>query len=222
MIGLGHHARELAPDVGQGREPLDVGAPRIEPALPDRRLADVVEDEADLRTAPDQLDHVVELVVIDAEIEAQPETRQQLEPVDEGRPQAEGVIGLALQEPADALDQGQRRQLLEIRLDRVAVLERRRRDHAHDARVGGGQPRDQARLLLVLARIGAGLDPDDPVDLDRALRLIELRQQVGRIELRALHPAVADAAGIVEMHVSVDDRDVSHRLTLCRRGTHWL
>ena len=43
------HSRDLAGDIGKGCQLRDVGAPRFHPALANRWLAEMVEDEAHLR-----------------------------------------------------------------------------------------------------------------------------------------------------------------------------
>jgi hypothetical protein len=104
VVGLRRHAAQLADDVGQGGELAQLGAPRIELPRADAGLAQVIEHEAHLRALPHQPDDIRELPVIDAEVETETKPRQQPHAAHEIRSQAEGIVGLVLQQPAHALD----------------------------------------------------------------------------------------------------------------------
>ena len=132
VVGLGRHAGNLAMDVALRCERLDVPAPGLgQPGL-DAGLADVVEHEADVRALPDHLDHVGQMVVEDADVEAEVVRRQQLEAGDEVGLDAEIGIGLGLDEPPHRAQDLVPAKPIEFGLDGVAVLERKCRDHAFE------------------------------------------------------------------------------------------
>ncbi len=171
----------------------------------------MIENEADLGALAHQRDRILELPVLDADVEAQIEARQELHRLDEARLEAEAGLRLDLDQAANAAGDAVGGELFEIRRDRGAVLERGGGDHALDPPVPRREPIDERRFLEVLAGIRPDLDEHDPLDLDRPALAIELGQQPSLIERRlALDPAVADDAGIVEVDVAVDDRKVGH------------
>ena len=76
VIGLGGDAGELAHDIGQRRHLADVAAPRFYEAGLDPGLADVIEDESDLRTPPHHGQRVRHLRMEDADVEGEIVFRQ--------------------------------------------------------------------------------------------------------------------------------------------------
>src|SRR5262252_9345464 len=71
VVGLGDHTRYLAHHVRQLREFAHLAPPRFAQAVLDAGLADVVEHERHVRTAPCQLETEDERPMLHADIEAQ-------------------------------------------------------------------------------------------------------------------------------------------------------
>ena len=111
----------------------------------------------------------------------------------------------------------------EIGLDGRALFERRVGHHAGKASILVGQSLDEGGLFEVQARIDGNFGEHDLVDLDAPARPVEILEKRGALQLRrAVEPAVAKAADVVEMDVAVDDREVRHRfppLSSSKKGT---
>ena len=123
--------------------------------------------------------------------------RQQLEPGDEVRPDAEIRVGLRLDQPPDGAQDLVLAELVELRLDRRAALQRQRRDHAGQPRIGARQLRDPCGLVEMLGKIDVDLDEHELLDLDRPGGRGQIARQHQAVERRrVLRPGVAEAARI--------------------------
>ena len=165
VIGFGGDARNLAVDIRQARQLLEVLAPGIEDSGLDARLADMVEHEAHLRALADHLDRIRHLMVEDADVESEVVGGEQLEPVDEIGADAEIGIGLGLDQPPDAAQDLVLAQLIELAGDRLAALERQCRHHARSRWSGLREPVDPCGLGEMLREIDIDLDEDKAIDL---------------------------------------------------------
>ena len=112
-----------------GGELLEVLPPGIDEPRLDRRLSDVIEHEAHLGAAAHHLDHIGQMMMEDADVEADIVRRQELQPGDEIGPYAELRIGLVLDEPPDSAKNLVLAQLIKLGFDGVAALEWQRGDH---------------------------------------------------------------------------------------------
>ena len=211
VVGLGRDAGNLAMDVRQAGELCRCCRHGIDHAGLDRRLADMVEHEADLGTVSDHLDHLGQLMVKDADVEGKIVRSQKLQTLEEAGGNAEIGIGLVLDEPPDGTQDPVPAKLLELGRDRPAALERQCRDHSGEPWIGGGKTRDPPRLGEMLGKIDIDLDEDEPVDHHRARRRCEVAGQNPAIERgRVRGPRVAEPLRIAQVNVTVDDREIRH------------
>ena len=95
------HAGDFAEEIGCLREDADVRAPRIESTACDGRLGDMVEDEALLREAVDELDSCFELPRIDKDVVCEVEGSQMGYALLKVGAEEE-VVGLVLDDMTDA------------------------------------------------------------------------------------------------------------------------
>src|SRR5262249_2024395 len=109
LVGLGHGAADLADNIRQRRQLAHLLAPGVEQMAFDIWLAQVIEDEADLGAAADELGGGRKLGMEDADVERETILGQQLYAVDEIRPQAEVDLCFALKQAPYALDERTRR-----------------------------------------------------------------------------------------------------------------
>ena len=150
--------------------------------------------------------------MLDADVEGQIAGGQQAQPLQEGRLQAEALVGLGLDQSPDAAHRPILGQPVEIGLDRGTLLQRRVDDHPGEAGVAIGQSLDPRRLGKVQARIDGDLGEDQLVDLDRRSTAIEVGQIVTTVDLgHTAEPAIAQPGRVVEVDVAVDDRKARHR-----------
>ena len=209
-VRFGDKARYLAVDIGHFRQGLELVLPRVEDPVPDVRLADMVQDEGDFGALPHEFDRIRQLRVEDADIEGESARGQQPDPFDEFRLQTEvGVLGL--QQAADALDQRNPGQGLEIYVNRCAQFERRVGHDPTDPPVLPGKTGHPFRFLNVLAGVTFALHedhllhPDLPAGLAVFLQPVPLVQQ-GNI----VQPAVPQVVRVPEMYVGVYNGEVQH------------
>ena len=104
----------------------------------------------------------------DADVEGEIVLRQQFEPFDEVGPQAEFRIGLGLDQPPDGAQDPVPRSCSSSASIALPLLERQRRDHAGEARIGTRQLRHPCRLVKMLRIIDVDLDEDELLDLTGA------------------------------------------------------
>ena len=116
-------------------------------------------------------------MVEDADVEDEVVRREQLQPGDEVRLDAEVRVGLVLDQPADAAQRLEPAELFELSLDRLAPFQRQRGDHALEPRLGRGEPVDPGRLAEMLRKVDIDLDEDELVDLDRGGRAHQIGGQ---------------------------------------------
>ncbi len=139
VIGLGHHAGDLAMDVRHGCKLAQMLSPGVEQPGLDPGLADMVEDKADLGALPDHPDHVRHLMMVDADVEGEIVGRQQLQAGDKVGTNAEFGIGPVLDQAPDGTQDLVAAKLFKLGLDCLAAFERQGRDHAGELRRGGRQ-----------------------------------------------------------------------------------
>ena len=93
-----------------------------------------------IRTLPHQLDRVLHVVMVDADVETQPIIRQRLHALDKPRAQAKIDVRLKLDDPSDALDARVLCQPFQGRAGVVAVFERCPGNNPGDARIVWAMP----------------------------------------------------------------------------------
>ena len=158
----------------------------------------------------DELDHVRQLRVKDADVEGQPVGRQQADAFDESRLEAE-INGFRLQQAADALDQRHSGQGLEIFTDRRAPFKRRVGHDPANTAVLPGKAGYPFRFLDVLAGVAFALHKDHLLHLNLPAGLPIFFQQVPPVQQGDIvQPAVPQVIRVPEMHVGVDDRETHH------------
>ena len=176
-VRLGDEARHLAADIGHFRQGLQFVLPRVENLVLDVGLADMIQDEGDIGALPDEFDGVRQLRVEDADIEGQPVRRQQADAFNKPGLKAE-ISVLGLQQAADALDQGNGGQGLEIFVGHRAPFERGVGHDPADPAVLPGETGYPFRFLDVLARVAFALHEDHLLHLDLSASLPVFIQQV--------------------------------------------
>ena len=174
----------------------------------------MIQDEGDVGALPDEFDRVRQLRVEDADIEGQPVGRQKPDPFDEPGLQAKvGVLGL--QQAANALDQGNGGQGLEILLDRHAPFERRVGHDPADPAVLPGETGYPFRFLDVLASVAFALHEDHLLHPDRSAGLPVFLQQVPLVQQgNTVQPAVSQVIRVPEMYVGVYNGEIHHGVIL--------
>ena len=165
-----------------------------------------------LRAAPRQLDAEHERPVLHADVEGEAVLAHQLHAGDEVGLQAEGRVGLDLDQPADAA------QALEL-LEGDEVGSRWRRPSRPAAWATMPQSRGSASAISwtkaaswrcrPLSTHTSANTSLSTVTLPRALS--KSARQIGAVDLRhVLQPAIAQPLHVVEMHMAVDDRKIRH------------
>jgi hypothetical protein len=143
--------------------------------------------------------------------------RQAADAVDEGRPQAERVVRLALQEPPDPTHLRHRRQRHEVGLDRGTAFQRRVGHNGAQKRLARGEARDPAGLIEVPAGGDVALDEHDPLEGQPRGRLPEVgRQERPGERPHLVEPGQRHHGRIPPVNVGVDDRAWRHG------GSPWL
>ena len=216
VIGLGDQAGDLAPDVGELGQGLDLSAPWIQQAGLDIRLPDMIEDELHIRALGHHFDGVGHLWVMDANVEVQSIFWQQLYAGDKVRAQAELDIGLELNDAADALDARIGGQLLQRWTDRSAELKRRPGHNALQPAVLLSQALDPIGFFLELRKIHFGLQEDHFLYSDGSAGAVIIFQQVGLVEQGdTIQPGIAQTLRIPNVEVRINYWKIQHLFFLC-------
>ena len=149
--------------------------------------------------------------------------RQQPDAFNEPGLEAE-ISVLGLQQAADALDQGNGGQRLEIFVGRRAPFERRVGHDPADPAVLPGKAGYPFRFLHVQAGVAFALHEDHLLHLDLSAGLPVFIQQVPLIQQRNIvQPAVSQVFRVPEMHVGVYNGEVHHgefSFKVCRLYEH--
>src|SRR5438093_1337542 len=150
-----------------GGELLEITPPWIDLARLDRRLADMVEHEAHFGTPVDHLDDVRQVMVEDADVEGDVVRGEKFQSGDEIGLDAEIGIGLSLDESSHRAKDLVLAKPIELGLDGVAALERKRRDHAFELGHRSGKLGNPCRFIEMLRKIDIDFDEYELLDLNR-------------------------------------------------------
>src|SRR4029077_20317893 len=167
---FGEQSRQLAARVLQRRETGDSLAPGLQGALPDPRLAAMVEHEAGLGTVAHEIDDLAQLIMRRAQIEHQSTSPHGAHAVHEGARPAEAG-GLSLDILADAFDPGQRRERIQRLCESRAPSPEPLRDIDEGADAGDARPRlrqalHELYLAPGLSGAAIGFHEHDAIDRD--------------------------------------------------------
>ena len=177
----------------------------------DRRFADVIEHEADLGATTHQLDGVGQLKMLHADIETEVVLGEQLHAFDEARLQAEIDVRFELDQPADRLHVFHCRKLGQCAFYPSTFLQCHGRNDAPQLRNRFEQSGDPLRLGHLMRLIDPDLHEYDLIDGGLADGGTKIGRQMGPVELRdVVHPRIGEPARVVEMNVSVNDRNAYH------------
>ena len=170
-------------------------------AVPDVRLADVVEHEVLIGKGRGERHRRRHLPRVDEDVVGQPGARQLRDAAAEPRPRQE-VVRLGLHDVADADQASMARECVELRAE-VVRLEVDPAHHAGDAGVAVGELEQPSCFLQRLPR----LHRDARVDAGTPHHVL----CVGRKEIapqrghRAIDPSVLDRVVLPEVQMSIDD-----------------
>ena len=165
MVGFGGDAGELAHDIGQRRHLANLRPPWVQQAGFDAGLADVIEDEGNLRTLAHHLERVRRLGMENAGVERQIVFRQQPQRFEKAGLQHELRIGLILDQAAHAARCLEFCDARDFRLDRGSALERQADNGAEHASVMGSEPVNPFGFVEILRHVDIDFDEDEPFEL---------------------------------------------------------
>jgi hypothetical protein len=98
---------------------------------------------------------------------------------------------------------------VQIALDRGPLFNWKRGDHAGKPWIAPRLLRDPRRLFKLLTLVDIDFHEHELIDMDWRRRLRQMLGQHDPFQLgRVVHPGIAEARRIAEMHMTIDDREI--------------